>query len=46
MVQNTQQEKMKHSVWTWNSYFEKPEWRAILKSVLFVKGDIIENAKR
>jgi uncharacterized protein len=47
IMKNAQQEEMKH--FGMNLEFllrQKPEWRTILKAVLFVKGDIIENAKK
>lgn len=47
IMQNAQQEEMKH--FGMNLEFllrKKPEWRTILKSVLFTKGDIIEKAKK
>lgn len=47
IMQNAQQEEMKHFGMDLEFLLrKKPEWRTILKSVLFVKGDIIENAKK
>ena len=47
IMQNAQQEEMKHFGMDLEFLLrKKPEWRTILKSVLFTKGDIIENAKK
>lgn len=47
IMQNTQQEEMKHFGMDLEFLLrKKPEWRTILKAVLFTKGDIIENAKK
>src|SRR3954465_11644825 len=47
IMTNAQQEEMKH--FGMNLEFllrHKPEWKIILQSVLFTKGDIIQNAKK
>ena len=47
IMENAQQEEMKHFGMDLEFLLrKKPEWRTILKAVLFVKGDIIENAKK
>lgn len=47
IMQNAQQEEMKHFGMDLEFLLrKKPEWRTILKAVLFTKGDIIENAKK
>lgn len=47
IMQNAQQEEMKHFGMDLEFLLrKKPEWRTILKAVLFKKGDIIENAKK
>jgi hypothetical protein len=44
---NAQQEEMKHFGMDLEFLLrKKPEWRTILKSVLFTKGDIVELAKK
>ena len=44
---NAQQEEMKHFGMDLEFLLrKKPEWRTILKAVLFTKGDIIEKAKK
>jgi hypothetical protein len=46
-MENAQQEEMKHFGMDLEFLLrKKPEWRTILKSVLFTKGDIVEHAKR
>ena len=47
IMENAQQEEVKHFGMDLEFLLrKKPEWRTILKSVLFTKGDIIENAKK
>ncbi|RYY44147.1 MAG: hypothetical protein EOO06_18625 [Chitinophagaceae bacterium] len=47
IMQNAQQEEMKHFGMDLEFLLrKKPEWQTILKAVLFVKGDIIKNAKK
>lgn len=47
IMKNAQQEEMKHFGMDLEYLLRrKPEWRTILKAVLFTKGDIIENAKK
>ena len=47
IMQNAQQEEMKHFGMDLEFLLRrKPEWRTILKAVLFTKGDIIEKAKK
>ncbi|GAA4749249.1 hypothetical protein [Flavisolibacter ginsenosidimutans] len=47
IMKNAQQEEMKHFGMDLEFLLRrKPEWRTILKAVLFTKGDIIENAKK
>ena len=47
IMENAQQEEMKHFGMDLEFLLrKKPEWRTILKAVLFVKGDIIDNAKK
>ena len=47
IMQNAQKEEMKHFGMDLEFLLrKKPEWNTILKSVLFTKGDIIENAKK
>jgi hypothetical protein len=47
IMQNAQQEEMKHFGMDLEFLLrKKPEWRIILQSVLFKKGNIIENAKK
>ncbi|MBE7170502.1 MAG: hypothetical protein INR73_07925 [Williamsia sp.] len=47
IMQDAQKEEMKHFGMDLEFLLrKKPEWRTILKSVLFTKGDIIENAKK
>lgn len=47
IMQNAQQEEMKHFGMDLEFLLrKKPEWRTILKAVLFTKGDIISNAKK
>ena len=47
IMQNAQQEEMKHFGMDLEFLLrKKPEWRTILKAVLFTKGDIVENAKK
>jgi len=47
IMKNAQLEEMKHFGMDLEFLLrKKPEWQTILKSVLFVKGDIIENAKK
>lgn len=44
---NAQQEEMKHFGMDLEFLLrKKPEWRTILKSVLFTKGDIVDLAKK
>ena len=47
IMQDAQKEEMKHFGMDLEFLLrKKPEWRIILKAVLFTKGDIIENAKK
>ncbi len=47
IMQNAQQEEMKHFGMDLEFLLrKKPNWRTILKSVLFTKGDIVELAKK
>ena len=47
IMQNAQQEEMKHFGMDLEFLLrKKPDWRTILQSVLFTKGDIIELAKK
>jgi len=47
IMENAQQEEMKHFGMDLEFLLrKKPEWRTILKSVLFTKGDIVELAKK
>src|SRR5690349_16820290 len=47
IMQNAQKEEMKHFGMDLEFLLRnKPEWRTILKSVLFTDGDIIENATK
>jgi hypothetical protein len=47
IMENAQQEEMKHFGMDLEFLLrEKAEWRTILKSVLFTKGDIVELAKK
>src|SRR6185503_17376840 len=47
IMQNAQQEEMKHFGMDLEFLLRiKPEWKTILKSVLFTKGDIVELAKK
>ena len=47
IMQNAQHEEMKHFGMDLEFLLrQKPEWATILKAVLFVKGDIVENAKK
>lgn len=47
IMQNAQQEEMKHFGMDLEFLLrKKPDWRTILKSVLFTKGDIVELAKK
>src|SRR5205085_10346070 len=47
IMQNAQQEEMKHFGMDLEFLLrKKAEWRTILKSVLFTKGDIVEAAKK
>ncbi len=47
IMQNAQQEEMKHFGMDLEFLLrKKPEWTTILKAVLFVKGDIVDNAKK
>ena len=47
IMQNAQQEEMKHFGMDLEFLLRrKPEWRTILKAVLFKQGDIIQNAKK
>ncbi len=47
IMKNAQQEEMKHFGMDLEFLLrKKPEWQTILKAVLFVKGNIIENAKK
>ena len=47
IMENAQQEEVKHFGMDLEFLLrKKPEWCTILKSVLFTKGDIIENAKK
>ena len=47
IMENAQQEEMKHFGMDLEFLLrKKPEWRTILKSVLFTKGDIVEQAKK
>ena len=46
IMENAQQEEMKHFGMDLEFLLrKKPEWRTILKSVLFMKGDIVALAK-
>jgi len=46
IMENAQQEEMKHFGMDLEFLLRnKPEWRTILKSVLFTKGNIVDNAK-
>jgi hypothetical protein len=47
IMQNAQQEEMKHFGMDLEFLLrKKPEWRTILKAVLFTRGDIISKAKK
>ena len=47
IMKNAQQEEMKHFGMDLEFLLrQKPEWKTILKAVLFVEGNIIENAKK
>jgi len=47
IMENAQQEEMKHFGMDLEFLLRKtPDWRTILKSVLFTDGDIIANAKK
>lgn len=47
IMQDAQKEEMKHFGMDLEFLLrKKPEWRTILKAVLFTKGDIIEKAKK
>jgi len=47
IMENAQQEEMKHFGMDLEFLLrKKPEWRTILKSVLFTKGDIVTLAKK
>ena len=47
IMKNAQQEEMKHFGMDLEFLLRrKPEWRTILKSVLFTTGDIVEKAKK
>ena len=47
IMKNAQQEEMKHFGMDLEFLLrKKSEWQTILKSVLFTKGDIVENAKK
>jgi len=47
IMQNAQQEEMKHFGMDLEFLLRaKPDWKTILKSVLFTKGDIVELAKK
>lgn len=47
IMKNAQQEEMKHFGMDLEFLLrKKPEWQTILRSVLFTKGDIVENAKK
>ncbi|HUC79944.1 MAG TPA: hypothetical protein VMR70_03475 [Flavisolibacter sp.] len=47
IMQDAQKEEMKHFGMDLEFLLrKKPEWRTILKAVLFTKGEIIENAKK
>ena len=47
IMENAQQEEMKHFGMDLEFLLrKKPEWRTILKSVLFTKGDIVALAKK
>ena len=47
IMQNAQQEEMKHFGMDLEFLLrKKPEWKTILKSVLFTKGNIVELAKK
>ena len=47
IMENAQQEEMKHFGMDLEFLLrKKPEWRTILKAVLFTKGDIVELAKK
>jgi hypothetical protein len=47
IMQNAQKEEMKHFGMDLEFLLRrKPEWRTILKAVLFTSGDIIENATK
>ena len=47
IMENAQQEEMKHFGMDLEFLLrKKPEWRTILKAVLFTKGDIVEKAKK
>lgn len=46
IMENTQQEEMKHFGMDLEFLMrKKPEWRTILKAILFTEGDIVKNAK-
>jgi hypothetical protein len=47
IMENAQQEEMKHFGMDLEFLLRrKPEWRTILKAVLFTTGDIVDNAKK
>ena len=47
IMKNAQEEEMKHFGMDLEFLLrEKPEWRTILKSVLFTRGDIVKLAKK
>ena len=47
IMENAQQEEMKHFGMDLEFLLrKKPEWRVILKAVLFTTGDIVEKAKK
>lgn len=47
IMENAQQEEMKHFGMDLEFLLrKKPEWRTILKAVLFTTGDIVEKAKK
>ena len=47
IMQNAQHEEMKHFGMDLEFLLrKKPEWRVILKAVLFTTGDIVEKAKK
>jgi hypothetical protein len=47
IMKNAQQEEMKHFGMDLEFLLrKKPEWRTILKAVLFTTGDIVEKAKK